>query len=507
MSSAHSNRVWLWLGCYSAGLFFAIIITPLLKEAMFFDGVIYATLAKNLSLDLSTLWRPVLSLSMLNPFYEHPPLAIYFQSLFFKIFGQGFGTERLHILVMALGQFGLISWYWIKTQKSPLQSLGLLLLLWLVIPINWLYINNYLIATLTLFTTLASLILLIKTQSKMTRLLQYLVCATIILIAFLCDGPVAFFPLAIPLIHRIVYKPASLYTGVLETLVFLAILILVCFGFYQMFPEALHNTQQYLHQQVIASITGARSLETAGIKHAYILFLYAKSYALVSLFAITCIIISAKVDQQPVLNVIKKRLRDKNVVFFLLVALASSLPIAISCRQGMRYLMPSAPFFTLAMMYFCYQPIENLVLYYTKNPLWFKHANKAMHLVFISLIAMISIKNVVPYYHSTQRPVIKDVQTIARYCANNEFCANHAILSFNDNAVLWISGFYLERYSTVMTSITMEPDFPYFLGLKNAPVPAGYHRIDLPLAVFNLAIQDDPLTTLKTAVANPIQTF
>ena len=474
---------------------------------MFFDGVIYATLAKNLNLGLSNIWRPVLSLSMLNPFYEHPPLAIYFQSLFFKIFGQGFGTERLYILVMAIGQFGLISWYWLNNQKSSIQSLGLLLLLWLLIPLDWLYINNYLIATLTLFTTLASLILLLRTQSKLTRFLQYLVCAIIILIAFLCDGPVAFFPLTIPLIYRLVYKPASFYTGVLETLVFLAVLLLVCFGFYQMFPEALHNTQQYLHQQVIASITGERSLETAGIKHAYILFLYVKSYALVSLFAIACIIMSAKIDQQPVLNAIKERLRDKHVVFFLLVALASSLPIAISCRQGMRYLMPSAPFFTLAIMWFCFQPFEKIVLYYAKNPLWFKHANKMMHLFFVCLIAILCFKNIMPYYHSTKPHVIKDVQTIAHYCAENEFCANHAIMSFNDNALLWISSFYLERYSTVMTSITMEPDFPYFLGLKNAPVPEGYHLVDLPLTVFNLAIQNDPLAHLKTAVANPIQAF
>ena len=32
-------------------------------------------------------------------FYEHPPLAIYFQSLFFKLFGQGYGVERFYSFI------------------------------------------------------------------------------------------------------------------------------------------------------------------------------------------------------------------------------------------------------------------------------------------------------------------------------------------------------------------------------------------------------------------------
>lgn len=507
MSSTNTNRFWFWLVCYASGLFFAIIVSPLLKAGMLFDGVIYAALAKNLSLGLTTIWHPVMSLSMLNPFYEHPPLGIYFQSLFFKIFGQGFATERIYILVLILGQFGLLSWYWLKNQAASARSLGLLLLLWLLIPINLMYIKNYLIATLTLFTTMASLILLIKTQSKLTQFLKYLASSILVLIAFLSDGPVAFFPLAIPLIYRIVYNPSSIFTGILETLFFLIMLALIFFGFYQLFPEALYNTQQFLHQQVIDSVMGTRSQQTAGIKHLFVLFLYFKGYALVSLFAIACIIIAAKIDKQPIFNAIKNRLRDKNFLLFWLISLASSLPVGISGRQGLRYLMASAPFFTLAMMWLCFQPFEKIVHHYANKPLRPPYQNKMLHLFFASLIAIISINNLVSYYRSDVPAVIKDVHTITRYCAQNEYCSKHAILSINDGAVLWASSFYLARYATNMISITLEPDFPYFLGFKKDPVPAGYRPIDIPLTVFNLAIQDAPLKHPKTTVAKPIQAF
>jgi 4-amino-4-deoxy-L-arabinose transferase-like glycosyltransferase len=507
MASKKTNWFLFCLCLYSAGLFFAIIVTPLLKPKFFFDGLIYASISKNLSLGYGTLWRPFLSHSLLNPFYEHPPLALYFQSLLFKVFGQGLIVERLHVVILALGQFGLISWYWLKQQKESALSLGLLLLLWLMIPLNWVYINNYLIGTLTLFTTLASLILLIRTQSKFALFLLYLLSSIIILIAFLSDGPMAFFPLAIPLTYRIVYKPKSIFTGFLETLCFVAILTLVFFSFYWMVPEALFNTQQFLKQQVLSSMIGLRSHETAGIKHLYLLYLYFKGYAIVSFFVIACIAIAAKIDKQPILSAIRQSFKNKDFLFFLVITLASSLPIALGGRQSFRYIMPSAPFFALAMMSICWQPFEKIIHYYAKIPKLFKGQYEATHLLFALIITTIGIHNLLPYYRSDIPNVIKDIRTITSYCAKDDFCSSHGILSIDNYEIFWMASGYLARYSTVMMSITPELDFPYFLGFQNAPIPAGYQLVNLPLSVFKLAIHDQPLDRLKTVVANPIQSF
>ncbi|MBA3535744.1 MAG: hypothetical protein H0T84_03905 [Tatlockia sp.] len=507
MASKKAKWFLFCLCVYSAGLFFAIIITPLLKPTFFFDGLIYASMSKNLSLGYGTLWRPFLSLSLLNPFYEHPPLALYLQSLLFKVFGQGLIVERLHVVILALGQFGLISWYWVKQQKASILSLGLLLLLWLLIPLNWIYISNYLIGTLTLFTTLASLILLIRTQSKLTLLIQYLLCSIIILIAFLSDGPMAFFPLAIPFIYRLVYQPKSILTGFLETLIFVVILTLVFFSFYWMVPEALFNTQQFLKQQVLSSLIGSRSHETAGIKHLYLLYLYLKGYAIVSLFVIACIAIAAKIDKQPIISAIKQSFKNKEFLLFLVITLASSLPIALGGRQSFRYIMPSAPFFALAMVSICWQPFEKIIHYYAKTPKLFKGQYVATHLFFAIMITTIGVHDLLPYYRSDTPNVIKDIKTITSYCANDKFCAKHGILSINNYEIFWMASGYMARYSKVMMSITTELDFPYFLGFQFEPIPEGYQLVDLPLSVFKLAIHDRPLEKMKTAVANPIQSF
>ncbi|WP_019218069.1 hypothetical protein [Legionella tunisiensis] len=85
---------------------------------------------------------------------------------------------------MALGQFALIAWYWLKNKNTSFLTLGLLLFLWLLIPLNHIYTNNMLESTLTLFTTFASLVLLADTKSKSAFFCQYLISAVAILIAF-----------------------------------------------------------------------------------------------------------------------------------------------------------------------------------------------------------------------------------------------------------------------------------------------------------------------------------
>ncbi|MBA2709654.1 MAG: hypothetical protein H0U57_03555 [Tatlockia sp.] len=507
MITRSAKWFWVALCCYSVGLFFAILITPLLKPKFFFDGLIYASMSKNLSLGYGTVWRPFLSLSLLNPFFEHPPLALYFQSLLYKLLGQGLVVERLHVLILALGQFGLISFYWLKMQKRPATSLGLLLLLWLLIPLNWVYINNYLIGTLTLFTTLASLILLNRVQSKITLVSLYFLSSIIILIAFLSDGPMAFFPLAIPLIYRLIYCPKTVFTGILETGLFLAILSLVFFSFYWMVPEALHNTQQFLRQQVYSSLLGTRSHETTGLKHLHLFYLYLKAYGIVSFFAFACLAIAAKLDNEPIFYSLKLKLKDKNFLVFLLLTLASSLPIALGGRQSFRYIMPSAPFFTLAMMFLCFQPFEKIINFYAKKPKRFKYQYLATHLSVLLLISAISLNNFLPYYRSNIPDVIQDIRKITHYCENDSYCAANGIISFNNFEIFWVASGYLARYSKVLMSLTTESDFPYFLGFQNEPLPKGYHLLKLPLSVFNFAIHDQPLDQAKTRVAHPIQSF
>ena len=54
---------------------------------MFMDGVLYATMAKNLANGIGTFWQSHMSEIIFPAFINHPPLAIGLESIFFRILG------------------------------------------------------------------------------------------------------------------------------------------------------------------------------------------------------------------------------------------------------------------------------------------------------------------------------------------------------------------------------------------------------------------------------------
>ncbi|HHF7345658.1 TPA: glycosyltransferase family 39 protein [Legionella feeleii] len=476
----HSSRSWYPLCFFSLSLLLIFIILPLTRQGMFMDGVIYAAIAKNLSLGYGSLWQPYYSQTDFPLFYEHPPLVFYFQSLFFRLFGQGFGVEQFYSFLMALGQFALISWYWLKNKNTSFLTLGLLLFLWLLIPLNHIYTNNMLESTLTLFTTFASLVLLANTKSKSAFFLQYLISAIAILVAFFCNGPTAFFPLAVPLLNKLIHEQQAIVKGIKETIFLIALVVLLLGSFYLLVPAALINTQKYFSQQLLASITGTRELNYVGLNHLHIVVLFYKPYRLVTLFALLSLAISAKIEGQGLIKKFKSSLQEKRAWFFLALALVSSLPVGISHRQALNYIMQSAPFFTLAMMYFCFESVKTIADYCKSKPWFFKTLTSLSCLIFVACIAIVF--NLASGFNR-HKAMLEDLNYLINYCKNDEIISVSPTLYYK-----WYTGAYLARNS--MISVTPQAGKPLYLTLKTEPVPDNYHLIKLPLSYYHLARHD-----------------
>jgi len=86
------NIFWLLLLSLSFFLYISIIV----QHGIFFDGLIYATLARNLSLAHGTVYDPQISSFYFSHFHEHPTFSIYLESLYFKLLGNGFYVERIY---------------------------------------------------------------------------------------------------------------------------------------------------------------------------------------------------------------------------------------------------------------------------------------------------------------------------------------------------------------------------------------------------------------------------
>ena len=70
------------------------ILVQLVHVSMFFDGGIYATLARNLAEGRGSMWAPYFSDTLFPTFAEHPPLMFWLQAIGFALFGDSIAVEK-----------------------------------------------------------------------------------------------------------------------------------------------------------------------------------------------------------------------------------------------------------------------------------------------------------------------------------------------------------------------------------------------------------------------------
>ena len=109
---------------FTSVVFSAVLLPILIQKGMFLDGVTYATISKNLANGYGSFWIPQYTQTHFSQFHEHPPLVFGLQSLFFKLLGDGFLTERIFTLFTAiLTAIGIVANWNLLTQLTK-STLG-----------------------------------------------------------------------------------------------------------------------------------------------------------------------------------------------------------------------------------------------------------------------------------------------------------------------------------------------------------------------------------------------
>ena len=140
-------------------LLLGVSAPALFSDGMFMDGLIYATVAKNLANGIGTFWYLQFSETLFPAFHEHPPLAIAMQSVLFRIFGDSIYIERFYSLFTFIITGFIIFFIWKQVSGKKNTSLAWLpLFFWISIPLTtWSCANNMLENTLMIFTSLSIL--------------------------------------------------------------------------------------------------------------------------------------------------------------------------------------------------------------------------------------------------------------------------------------------------------------------------------------------------------------
>lgn len=350
MTWSHSKIAWY----ATIFLFAALYVLPLVHRGAYLDGLHYAVISKNLAGGIGDFWH----LYWLNyvPFHEHPPLFFFLESLFFTLFGTAFWVENLFMLPVAGGTL------WLLWRMACLLSLWqgrpflktnawLLLLLWQISSgVAFAYNNNTLDPLMALWD-LAAIYWLFKAYlvHRQSAVLYFVAASGCIFLAYLTKGPVGLFPLGVPFLFALFYEKKRLLT---YTAYASGLLFLVLFYFLALIvnsPDAWHFLKTYHIEQVFHSVA-----ETTGSVWR-LPFLLAHILELISIPAAVSatILVGAYFRKKSAVTLRPFLQKERKIaVLCLTIALSATLPIAVTKKIYSIYLIPSAPWFALAI--FCF---------------------------------------------------------------------------------------------------------------------------------------------------------
>ncbi len=313
--------------------FFLIRISPdFLSHGIFMDGLIYSTVAKNLSEGTGTFWNPHFTATCLSEFHEHPPLAIGLQSMFFSVTGDGRLTEKIYSFLTYVIVALIIIRIW---RRLGFRNGWLPLFLWCIIPVvSWACPNNLLENTLSIFTTLSLLFFIESSHRK--KILFLFFSGFILSFGFLTKGFVALFPWSLPFIFRLLFRKTGFKSMVTETLimVFSTIIPLACLF---LIPEAAESLKKYIDIQVIGSLKDAITVSSR---------FYITGRLISELLPpLLIVLLLALYGYKSKAGIKTGKDNLKFGMALIVTGLCGVLPIMVSMKQSGFYILPSLPFF------------------------------------------------------------------------------------------------------------------------------------------------------------------
>ncbi len=338
MMGTRSNNTPFWL--LLIGLFLILVSKSLLTEGMFFDGVTYASISRNMAEGQGTFWNPHYTQTLYPEFRQHPPLALGMEALAFKALGDHWWVEKAYSVLTFLFSGLFIALIWKRTTNN-LRWAWLPLLFWLAMPlVSWSATNNLLENTMAVFVLLSVYLMLVGYQRN--HKIWLFLAGVALFLAFLSKGFTGLFPLVFPLIYCCFDPRHKWYQGIVDGLLLLLTLAVLTGVMFLAFPPSFGYLKAYITLQVIGG----------GLHEATVSSRFSIVLDLLLQLAIPFVIVLALVIGKSRSKVNRKVFEfpgDKTWFYsFLILGLLGVLPIMVSVKQRDFYMLAALPFFALA---------------------------------------------------------------------------------------------------------------------------------------------------------------
>jgi 4-amino-4-deoxy-L-arabinose transferase-like glycosyltransferase len=335
-------------------LFLILVSKSLLTEGMFFDGVTYASISRNMAEGQGTFWNPHYTQTLYPEFRQHPPLALGMEALAFKAFGDHWWVEKAYSVLMFLLSGLFIALIWKRTTNN-FRWAWLPLLFWIAMPlVSWSGTNNLLENTMSVFVLLSVYLMIVGYQRN--HKIWLFLSAFTLLLAFLSKGFTGLFPLVFPILYCAFDQKRKWIQGPIDSLILLVCLAAFAGILFLAFPPSLPYLKEYVRLQVIGG-----GLHEATVSSRFYIVLNLLQQLIVPLVvALALVICKAK---NKVNNKVFEFPLDKDWFYiFLILGLLGVLPIMVSVKQRDFYMLAALPFFALACGHFTLAMVNTLML-------------------------------------------------------------------------------------------------------------------------------------------------
>lgn len=330
-----------------------LVLRQLMHQSMFFDGAIYASIARNLAEGAGSPWRLQFSETLFPVFSEHPPLMMWLEAIGFLLFGDTIAVEKCFSLMtlIASGFVLLKIWQRLHGNDPELRLAGPMVLAMALGAgrVSWGFTNGMLENLLIVFTSLAIYCVIVAYDGAdrgkaMLRSILMIAAGILVALALMTKGLVGLFPLATPGIWWLAFRRRSLVSVIVDTLVMTVTVVMFFAALWQL-DGARDAIERYLSIQLLPSLTGQRG-SGGGNWNAVRAFIRVNAYpAIITLIILLC---DRRWGSRSEVPRDISRARRRTAIFLALVGFSASLPLLVSPRVASFYFNPSLAYFASA---------------------------------------------------------------------------------------------------------------------------------------------------------------
>lgn len=470
-----NKHTWFWI--FTIAVIFILIVSQLIQDGVFMDGMLYISVGKNLADGIGTFWNQSFSKTSMFSYHEQPPLYGGLIALFYKVFGSSMYVERLFCFVCYSGVaiYLVKLWKAIFKHEEPKKFTWLPVLFFTSIPVVFWAYTNHVEETVMTFFALASVYHSYKACFNKEKVVLNLILAGVfVFLSSLTKGVQGLFPFATVGFYWLLnYKNYSFVKMILLSLVLVGTSILIYGLVFLLSDEALQSFKTYFGIRFVNTFNNVGA--TTGNRFELLIRLINE---LLPLAILSVIILFFSRKQKSGAIVIADR--TKSIIWFVLIGLSGSLPLMVTLEQRGFYLVTALPYFAMAFALLLAPRLSNLF-----NQINEKSIGLIVFKYFSIVLLVASFVFAYTCIGKAKRDgeMLKDVYAIGKLFPRGETVSIPSEM-WND----WNLQTYMVRYNYISMEVG-DTTNNYFLIRKDLPVslvPEGYQLLSDKTAFINI---------------------